>query len=142
MDKYRVTLTAEERADLQQMVSSGKAAARKLTHARILLLADDALGDEHSDEEIVTALGTSLRTVSRIRRQLVTEAWTSPCFADDNPRGRIRSRSRGMSSNASLNWLTAIPRRAVATGPSNRWPTNSSRWAWSIGSASRRCGRR
>lgn len=73
MDKYRVTLTAEERADLQQMVSSGKAAARKLTHARILLLADDALGDEHSDEEIVTALGTGLRTVSRIRRQLVTE---------------------------------------------------------------------
>jgi transposase len=73
MDKYRVTLTAEERTDLEQMVSKGKAAARKLTHARILLLADDSLGDEHSDEEIVTALGTGLRTVSRVRRQLVTE---------------------------------------------------------------------
>jgi DNA-binding transcriptional LysR family regulator len=73
MDKYRVTLTAEERADLEQLVSRGKAAARKLTHARILLLADDSLGDEHFDEEIVTALGTSLRTVSRVRRQLVTE---------------------------------------------------------------------
>ena len=31
MDKYRVTLTAEERADLEQLVSRGKAAARKLT---------------------------------------------------------------------------------------------------------------
>ena len=40
MEKYRVTLTAEERATLEHLVSAGKAAARKLTHARILLLAD------------------------------------------------------------------------------------------------------
>jgi len=73
MDKYRVTLTAEERADLEQLVSCGKAAARKLTHARILLLADDSLGDERPDEHIAAALGTSLRTVSRVRHQLVTE---------------------------------------------------------------------
>ena len=73
MDKYRVTLTEEERAELRQMVSSGKAAARKLTHARILLLADDARGEELSDEQIVAALGTSLRTVSRVRQQLVTQ---------------------------------------------------------------------
>lgn len=73
MDKYRVTLTAEERADLQQLVSTGKAAARKLTHARILLLADDSLGGQRPDEQIVASLGTSLRTVSRVRQQLVTE---------------------------------------------------------------------
>ena len=73
MDKYRVTLTAEERADLELLVSSGKAAARKLTHARILLLADDSLGNKRPDEQIVASLGTSLRTVSRVRQQLVTE---------------------------------------------------------------------
>jgi DNA-binding transcriptional LysR family regulator len=73
MDKYRVTLTAEERADLEQLVSRGKAAARKQTHARILLLADDSLGDERPDEHIVAALATSPRTISRVRRQLVTE---------------------------------------------------------------------
>jgi hypothetical protein len=73
MDKYRVTLTEAERTELEAMLSSGKAAARKLTHARILLLADDAHGDEHADEQIVTALGTSLRTVSRVRQQLVTQ---------------------------------------------------------------------
>ncbi len=72
MDKYRVTLTSEERGQLTQLVSSGKAAARKLTHARILLLADDSLGQEHADEQIVAALGTSPRTVSRVRQQLVT----------------------------------------------------------------------
>ena len=73
MDKYRVSLTAEERTELEQFVSRGKAAARKLTHARILLLADDARGDEHPDGAIVAALGTSLRTVARVRQQLVTE---------------------------------------------------------------------
>src|ERR1700682_4990237 len=73
MEKYRVTLTETERAELERMVSSGKGAARKLTHARILLLADDSLGDERSDEQIVASLGTSLRTVSRVRQQLVTE---------------------------------------------------------------------
>jgi Homeodomain-like domain len=72
MDKYRVTLTAEERVGLQQLVSPGKAAARKLTHARILLLADTH--DENlSDEGIVGALGTSFRTVARVRQSLVTQ---------------------------------------------------------------------
>src|SRR5438309_7259255 len=72
MDKYRVTLTAEERADLEGLVSAGKGAARKLTHARILLLADTASGHPRRDETIVAALGTSLRTVERVRQRLVT----------------------------------------------------------------------
>jgi biotin operon repressor len=71
MDKYRVTLTAEERLDLERLVSTGKAAARKLTHARILLLAD-ARTEQRSDEDIAAALGTSLRTIARVRQQLVT----------------------------------------------------------------------
>jgi DNA-binding transcriptional LysR family regulator len=73
MDKYRVNLTEEERKDLAQMVSSGKAAARKLIHARILLLADDSLGKGHPDEQIVAALNISPRTVARVRHQLVTQ---------------------------------------------------------------------
>jgi hypothetical protein len=87
MDKYRVTLTAEERAALEQLVSCGKAAARKLTHARILLLADDALGQQRPDEQIVAALGTSPRTVSRVRQQLVTQGLdTALCRRRQPPR--------------------------------------------------------
>ena len=71
MEKYRVTLAAEERVGLEQLVSTGKAAARRLIHARILLLADTRTGDE-ADEVIVEALGCSLRTVSRVRQQFVT----------------------------------------------------------------------
>ena len=73
MNKYRVTLTAEERTELERLVSVGKGAARKLTHARILLLADTAAGAEHSDEEIVAALRVGLCTVGRVRQRLVTQ---------------------------------------------------------------------
>ena len=51
MDKYRVTLEVEERAALEQLVSTGKSASRKLTHARILLLADAERGACHTDDD-------------------------------------------------------------------------------------------
>lgn len=73
MDKYRVTLMEEERTVLEQLVSTGRAAARKLTHARILLLAD-TYGPNRSDEDIVAALGTSSKTVARVRQHFVTES--------------------------------------------------------------------
>jgi hypothetical protein len=38
--KYRVTLTEDERTMLDGLISSGTAPARMLTHARILLKAD------------------------------------------------------------------------------------------------------
>ena len=73
VDKYRVTLDADERAMLERLVAVGKGAARRLTHARILLLADTAAGQERSDADIVAALGASVRTVERVRQRLVTE---------------------------------------------------------------------
>jgi hypothetical protein len=81
--KYRVTLTAAERAQLEQTVAVGKAAARKLTHARILLLADTSQELGQGDEDIVAALGTSLRTVERVRQRLVTEGF--PAALDHRP---------------------------------------------------------
>ena len=41
--RYRVTLTIEERKDLQKLVSVGKAAARKLMRARAILLANQSV---------------------------------------------------------------------------------------------------
>ena len=73
MNKYRVTLTAGERTELERLVAVGKGAARKLIHARILLLADTAAGAEHADEGIVAALGVGLCTVGRVRQRLVTQ---------------------------------------------------------------------
>ncbi len=42
--KYQVTLTPEERAELEALISRGKADARKLAHARVLLQVDEAPG--------------------------------------------------------------------------------------------------
>jgi transposase len=65
--KYVVDLTAEERASLQQLLQAGSNRARRLTRARILLLAaDDAI-----DEEIVSALKVGRSTVERTRRRFV-----------------------------------------------------------------------
>ncbi len=43
--RYKVTLTREERQELSTMVRKGKGEARRLTRARILLLADESQDD-------------------------------------------------------------------------------------------------
>ena len=72
--KYVVTLTAPERQQLQAMLSKGKAAARKLTHARILLKADASDGRPRvSDEEIAAQVMCGPATVERVRKQFVED---------------------------------------------------------------------
>jgi len=92
--KYVVTLTEEERAQLQKMVSTGKAAARRLNHARILLLADaGAEGMRRTDQQIVEALGVSVRTIERVRQRFVEEGFDAAL--DPKPRPRIASKLAG-----------------------------------------------
>ncbi len=72
--KYIVTLTAEERRMLREMVSRGKAAARKLTHARILLKADIAEGAPALDDaSIAQEVEAGRATVERVRKEFVEE---------------------------------------------------------------------
>jgi len=72
--KYIVTLMEEERRMLQEMLSRGKAAARKLMHARILLKADAAAGGPAwEDQSIAEALEVGRATVERVRREFVEE---------------------------------------------------------------------
>lgn len=72
--KYRVTLSVEEREQLAGMINCGKAAARKLQHARILLKADQTPGGPAwTDEQIISALDVSPCTISRVRHLFVEE---------------------------------------------------------------------
>ncbi len=74
--KYIVTLTEEERQTLQAMLSRGKAAARKLVHARILLKADARPGGPAwSDDQIAEGLDVGRATVERVRREFVEEGF-------------------------------------------------------------------
>jgi transposase len=70
--KYLVTLTADERGHLDDLLRRGKVSALVLARARILLAADQADGGPAlEDTAIADDLGVGLRTVSRVRRRFV-----------------------------------------------------------------------
>lgn len=72
--KYPVVLTGPQRQQLQELIGAGTAPARKLTHARVLLKADQAPGGPAwVDEAIAAAVEVSQPTVARIRKQCVEE---------------------------------------------------------------------
>jgi transposase len=74
MKKYVVTLTDEERARLDEMARTGKAAAYKITHARVLLKADASPGGPAwTDGQIADALDVGTATVERLRQRFVEE---------------------------------------------------------------------
>lgn len=67
--KYLVDLSADERETLLQLIKRGKPSSRKVTRARILLLASDGF----TDEPIVASLKTAFATVERTRKRFVEE---------------------------------------------------------------------
>ncbi len=69
--RYIVTLTDSERAELHKLISSGKGAARRLAHARVLLKADQGL----PDREIASEVEVGHATVERVRRRFVEEGF-------------------------------------------------------------------
>jgi transposase len=69
MKKYHVRLSASKRQQLLQLVRKGKASARVINRARILLLAHAG----KTDEEIAEAFQVNLLTVHNIRRRFQTE---------------------------------------------------------------------
>ena len=74
MKKYRVKLNAEQREQLERVVSSGKSPARKIMHAHILLKADESQEGPHwPDEQIQQAFGVGSATIWRVRRRCVEQ---------------------------------------------------------------------
>lgn len=74
MNKDKVTLTDDEREQLAGLIASGKAAAKKLTHARTLLKADQADGrPAWTDDRIAEAVEVSTGTVGRVRQRFVED---------------------------------------------------------------------
>ena len=83
--KYAVGLTEAERARLRTLVGHGVAAARTLTHARILLKANRGEGGPGwTDAAIAAALEVHPATVGRVRRTYV-EAGLDAALARKSP---------------------------------------------------------
>jgi transposase len=98
MKKYKVTLTDEERQHLQDLISTGKAAAQKLVHARILLKADATPeGPAWPDARIAEALEVSVATVERVRQRFVEQGFA--LALDRKPKDRP-SRERKLDGAA------------------------------------------
>lgn len=75
--RYRVFLNGKKRSNLKRLVNTGTEKARKITRARILLLAESPRGISRgmgkTDKEIMEALGVSARTVAATRQRFVEE---------------------------------------------------------------------
>src|SRR2546426_637236 len=76
--KYRVTLTPDERHDLEKLLKKGKAAARTLARVRILLQADAGpTWPAWPDAQIQQALQVGLLTIYRVRQSFVEDGLTA-----------------------------------------------------------------
>jgi Homeodomain-like domain len=74
--KFIVELDTDERTQLNALISKGKASAKVILKARILLKADRAEGGPGwLDAQIIEALDTNLTMVSRVRETFVTKGF-------------------------------------------------------------------
>ena len=72
--RYKVTLTKEEREDLEAISTKGKRAARTVLYARALLLLDAGeYGPKWVVAQVAEAVGTTPRSLEHIKKRFVEE---------------------------------------------------------------------
>jgi Homeodomain-like domain len=114
--KYAVKLSELERAQLRTLIGQGTAPARQLTRARILLKANQGDGGPGwTDAAIAGALDVHPGTVSRVRREYVTQGLRAAL--ERTPPDRVYPRKADGAVEAQL--------IAVACGPP---PAGQARW--------------
>ena len=83
---YHVNLTSEEKDELKSLVRKGQTSARKITRARILLLANDG----KKDKEIVDSLQVGRATVERIRKRFIDGGVEFTLTEKHRPGGKLK----------------------------------------------------
>jgi transposase len=75
MKRYKVTLTQEERQDLEAISSKGKHAAQTVLNALILLACDEGKHQKQRsiNETIAQVLNVSMKTIDRVKKRFVEE---------------------------------------------------------------------
>ena len=107
--KYVVKLSAEERERLNALIQKGKAPARQVLKARILLKADASdSGEGWSDSQIAEALDTSADTIARTRQQLAEGGIDAALTRKHSPNS-ARKRIFDGAAEAKLIALTCSP---------------------------------
>jgi len=74
--RYRVTLTEQERKELEALTRCGKTRAKKFIHARALLLCNaGAQGPGWTVADTAAALGVTSRTIEHLKKRFVEEGF-------------------------------------------------------------------
>ena len=72
--RYRVTLTAEERKELEALTKTGKTKAKRFLYARALLLCDVGPdGPAWTVADTAEAMGVTSRTIEHLKKRFVEE---------------------------------------------------------------------
>ena len=135
MKKYRVQLTEEEQQELRALVSKGRAAAYKQTHARILLLSNEGHGGgAMQDEEIGRSLAhfkqVGTATVERVRRRCV-EAGVAAALGRKEQLNRRQKKldGQGEAHPVSSTGQALLPRPAASFAQQALAETGRRGWA-------------
>ena len=75
--RYRVTLTAQERQQLQALTRTGKTSAKRFLYARALLCDQGPEGPGWTVVRTAEAMGVTARTVEHLKRRFVEEGLTA-----------------------------------------------------------------
>lgn len=76
MVRYKVTLTKEEREQLNAVLAKGKHTSQKYRNACILINSDEGLwGNKLSNEQIAQVLQINTKTVERVKQRFVEEGF-------------------------------------------------------------------
>src|SRR5215212_8877895 len=122
--KYPVILTETERDNLKGLIAAGTAPARKLTHARILLKADQSPeGPAWVDEKVAEAVEVSQPTVSRVRKQYFEEGLEAALNRRPPNRHYHRKLDGEQRRRVLWPWLAASHPKARLAGVYGYWPT-------------------
>ncbi len=76
MEKYKVTLTKEEREELESIIHKGKHTSQRFRNAYVLLNCDEgAYSDKVTNTEISKILKVGMRTIDRIKKRFIEEGF-------------------------------------------------------------------
>jgi len=107
--KYQVTLTAEERAFLQNPVKKGKMAGHRIRHAQILLALDEAPQNRHwTDAKIGPSAARASGTAGALRKCFVEEGFDA---ALGRKKREVPMEQNGAFAGSGLNLLQPYQNR-------------------------------
>ena len=115
--RYRITLTGQERKDLEALTRKGKTGAKKFIHARALLLCDAGPdGPAWTVAAVAAALGVTSRTIEHLKKRFVEEGLEVALVRKSRAKPPRDVIFDGALRHDSLPWRVQRPRRDTSAG--------------------------